>query len=62
MPPRRRFGAVEAFATLCYIFRMAKQIFHDPIFQRFRTALNEIYGDRVERVVLFGSRARGGAA
>jgi uncharacterized protein len=41
---------------------MAKQIFHDPIFQRFGTALNEIYGDRVERVVLFGSRARGGAA
>jgi uncharacterized protein len=33
----------------------------DPVLQRFRAALNEIYGDRVERVVLFGSRARGDA-
>jgi uncharacterized protein len=30
----------------------------DPILKRFRTALDEIYGDRLERVVLFGSRAR----
>ena len=30
----------------------------DPIPTRFRTALDEIYGNRVERVVLFGSRAR----
>jgi predicted nucleotidyltransferase len=30
----------------------------DPILTRFRTALDEIYGDRIERVVLFGSRAR----
>jgi predicted nucleotidyltransferase len=28
---------------------------------RFRAALDEIYGERVERVVLFGSRARGDA-
>ncbi|WP_294073792.1 nucleotidyltransferase domain-containing protein [Sphingomonas sp.] len=28
---------------------------------RFRTAVTEIYGERVERVVLFGSRARGDA-
>jgi predicted nucleotidyltransferase len=28
---------------------------------RFRAALTEIYGDRLERVVLFGSRARGDA-
>jgi uncharacterized protein len=33
----------------------------DPVLMRFRTALNEIYGDRIERVVLFGSRARGDA-
>ena len=26
---------------------------------RFREARNELYGDRLERVVLFGSRARG---
>ena len=28
---------------------------------KFRAALDELYGDRVERVVLFGSRARGEA-
>jgi uncharacterized protein len=33
----------------------------DPILQRFRIAVNEIYGERVERVVLYGSRARGDA-
>jgi uncharacterized protein len=32
-----------------------------PILRRFRAALDEIYGDRLERVVLFGSRARGDA-
>ena len=29
--------------------------------RRFRAALEDIYGDRLERVVLFGSRARGEA-
>jgi uncharacterized protein len=33
----------------------------DPILQRFRAAIDEIYGNRVERVVLYGSRARGDA-
>lgn len=33
----------------------------DPILKRFRAALNELYGDRLSRVVLFGSRARGDA-
>jgi len=33
----------------------------DPILKRFRAALDELYGDRAERVVLFGSRARGDA-
>jgi predicted nucleotidyltransferase len=33
----------------------------DPILKRFRAALDTLYGDRVERVVLFGSRARGDA-
>jgi predicted nucleotidyltransferase len=33
----------------------------DPILKRFRAALVEMYGDRIERVVLFGSRARGDA-
>ena len=33
----------------------------DPIMRRFRAALEEAYGYRIERVVLFGSRARGDA-
>jgi predicted nucleotidyltransferase len=33
----------------------------DPTLKRFRAALAEIYGDRIERVVLYGSRARGDA-
>jgi predicted nucleotidyltransferase len=33
----------------------------DPILHRFRTAIDRIYGTRVERVILFGSRARGDA-
>jgi predicted nucleotidyltransferase len=32
---------------------------HDPVLDRFRSAVAEIYGDRLARVVLFGSRARG---
>ena len=31
----------------------------DPVLVRLRTALDALYGDRIERVVLFGSRARG---
>lgn len=34
----------------------------DPILSRFRAALAVAYGDRVERIVLFGSRARGDAS
>ena len=33
----------------------------DPILKRLRAALDEMYGDRLERVVLYGSRARGDA-
>ncbi len=33
----------------------------DPILTRFRAALGETYGERLERVVLFGSHARGDA-
>jgi hypothetical protein len=29
----------------------------DPILKRLRRALDELYGERIERVVLFGSRA-----
>ena len=34
---------------------------NDPVLVRFRKALDEMYGNRLERVVLFGSRARGDA-
>lgn len=33
----------------------------DPVLARFRQSLDEIYGGQLERVVLFGSRARGDA-
>ena len=33
----------------------------DPVLVRFRKALDEMYGARLDRVVLFGSRARGDA-
>ncbi|MFY9641963.1 MAG: nucleotidyltransferase domain-containing protein [Rhodomicrobium sp.] len=33
----------------------------DPILAGFRRAMQELYGPRVERVVLYGSRARGDA-
>jgi predicted nucleotidyltransferase len=31
----------------------------DPILNRFRHALDDLYGSQIARVVLFGSRARG---
>jgi uncharacterized protein len=40
---------------------MAKEAAVDPILKRFRDAVSGIYGDRLARVVLFGSRARGDA-
>jgi predicted nucleotidyltransferase len=40
---------------------MGASLADDPILKRFRAALDKLYGDRVERVVLFGSRARGDA-
>ncbi len=33
----------------------------DPVIARFRAAVRGIYGERIERIVLFGSRARGEA-
>lgn len=33
----------------------------DPVLDSFRMALADLYGERLERVVLFGSRARGDA-
>jgi predicted nucleotidyltransferase len=33
----------------------------DPVLRRYRAALDAMYGDELERVLLFGSRARGDA-
>jgi predicted nucleotidyltransferase len=33
----------------------------DPILKRFRARLDALYGGRIERLLLFGSRARGDA-
>jgi predicted nucleotidyltransferase len=33
----------------------------NPILAKFRAALDEMYGEKIERVVLYGSRARGDA-
>jgi len=33
----------------------------DPVLKRLRVALDDLYGERIERVVLFGSRGRGDA-
>jgi len=43
--------------NICYNDGMKKK--RNPILTRFRQGLDELYGDRLERVVLFGSRARG---
>ncbi len=40
---------------------MTQKAPNDAVLMRFRGAVTEIYGDRVERVVLYGSRARGDA-
>jgi predicted nucleotidyltransferase len=40
---------------------MSVNLLEDPVLTRFRTALEALYGERLERVVLFGSRARGDA-
>jgi predicted nucleotidyltransferase len=40
---------------------MTTALTNDPVLIRFRKALEAMYGRRIERVVLFGSRARGDA-
>ncbi len=40
---------------------MFENPFADPVLQRIRNLLRTMYGDRIERLVLFGSRARGDA-
>lgn len=40
---------------------MAERLTDDPVLTRFRAAIEQAYGPQVERIVLFGSRARGDA-
>jgi len=40
---------------------MDRRVAHKPILKRFRAALDRTYGSRLERAVLYGSRARGDA-
>jgi predicted nucleotidyltransferase len=40
---------------------MSDALGEDPVLVRFRKALDEMYGENIERVVLYGSRARGEA-
>jgi predicted nucleotidyltransferase len=40
---------------------MVGELSDDPVVQRIRASLFAIYGDRIERLILFGSRARGDA-
>jgi hypothetical protein len=37
---------------------MTDQLQHNLILTRFRATLDEIHGPRIERVILYGSRAR----
>jgi len=53
-------GPVFRISPLWYSHGMSAPA-DDPILKRFRATLDEMYGDRAERVVLFGSRARGDA-
>src|SRR5207245_6548152 len=41
--------------------QMVGELSDDPVVQRIRASLFAIYGDRIERLILFGSRARGDA-
>ena len=40
---------------------MVVRMADDPILTRVRDALRDMYGDNIDRIVLFGSRARGDA-
>lgn len=46
---------------MCYNAPMPVAAVEDPILKRFRAELDALYGARIERVVLYGSRARGDA-
>jgi|SRR5579863_9874350 len=43
------------------VITMVTELTKDRVLVRYRKALDAMYGNRIERVVLFGSRARGDA-
>ena len=40
---------------------MTTHAINDPVLTRYKAALQQLYGDQLERIILFGSRARGEA-
>ncbi len=53
---------MRSFPLSCYIVHvMLSSPATDPVLLCFRQALDGLYGDRIDRVVLFGSRAWGDA-
>src|SRR5271166_3577587 len=62
LAPRGRVLAVGCPVLSCaQEDAMANLRTDDPVIARFRVALNSAFGERIERVVLYGSRARGDA-
>jgi predicted nucleotidyltransferase len=58
-----RLSMFQNLAIPCYMMdqEMLMSAIRDPVLERFRHSLDAVYGKRIERVVLFGSRARGEA-
>ena len=56
-----RIGRDKLMLTRAMEVAVPAQLLDDPVLRRFRSALDVAFGDRIERVVLFGSRARGEA-
>jgi Nucleotidyltransferase domain len=56
---RGQAGCVIVYSGKGQMMKVAST--DDPILRRFKAALQEIYGDQIERIVLYGSRARGEA-
>jgi predicted nucleotidyltransferase len=64
-PVRRQAAEMALSMPICYPSAMVEakrpNLAGDAVVVRFRAALRALYGDRLERAVLFGSRARGDA-
>ena len=56
---REALGWAVVFNACYHCLAMTENPQDNPVLKGFRDAVAEIYGDRVERVVLYGSRARG---